>query len=207
MDKYKNFEELKKNESAEDYFICCEERSLKLTVIAPHGGGIEPGTSEIARGIAGNEYSLYTFDGLKKNNNKNLHITSTNFDEPIGRGIVKRSETVIAKHGCEGNTEFLELGGLDTNLQDNIQLQLVKAGFRIAEPPIYRKAKDPNNICNRGKNKSGVQIEISKKLRDDMFKSNTKEGRLHITQSYENFVSAIRLAISEAAERKNKMIL
>lgn len=201
MDKYKNFEELKKNESPEDYFICCEQRSLELTVIAPHGGGIEPGTSEIARGIAGNEYSLYTFDGLKNNNNKNLHITSTNFDEPLGLGIVRRSDTVIAIHGCEGNTEFLELGGLDQDLQNKIQLQLVNAGFWIAEPPIYRKAKDPSNICNRSKNNRGVQIEISKRLRDSMFESNTKKGRLHVTQLYENFVSAIRLAISENTEK------
>jgi phage replication-related protein YjqB (UPF0714/DUF867 family) len=54
-----------------------------VAVIAPHGGGIEPGTSELATAIAGDDFSLYLFEGLKSAGNGELHITSTNFDEPI----------------------------------------------------------------------------------------------------------------------------
>ncbi len=72
-DEYTKFEDLKKNETL--YEICFRERFSGVAVIAPHGGKIEPGTSEIARGIAGNEHTFYTFRGLRKDGNKRyLHI-------------------------------------------------------------------------------------------------------------------------------------
>lgn len=43
---------------------------------APHGGGIEPGTSEIADAIGGERGSFYTFGGLKSSGTADLHITS-----------------------------------------------------------------------------------------------------------------------------------
>jgi poly-gamma-glutamate hydrolase-like protein len=52
-------------------------------LVAPHGGGIEPGTSELADAIAASDLSFYTFEGLKPSGNTDLHITSTRFDEPM----------------------------------------------------------------------------------------------------------------------------
>jgi phage replication-related protein YjqB (UPF0714/DUF867 family) len=40
-----------------------------LAVVALHGGGIEPGSSEIANDIAGEESSFYAFEGLKAPDN------------------------------------------------------------------------------------------------------------------------------------------
>jgi len=34
--------------------------------MAPHGGGIEPGTIDIADAIARSEYTFYAFQGIKK---------------------------------------------------------------------------------------------------------------------------------------------
>jgi phage replication-related protein YjqB (UPF0714/DUF867 family) len=53
-----------------------------VAIIAPHGGKIEPGTSEIAAAIAGDDYSLYRFQGLRDRPREELHITSAKFDEP-----------------------------------------------------------------------------------------------------------------------------
>ena len=70
-DRYSNFEELSLNEIA----------GSRLPLIAPpgpnriydpdppHGGGIEPGTSEVADAIAGEEFSFYAFEGLKSSDN------------------------------------------------------------------------------------------------------------------------------------------
>lgn len=63
-----------------------------VVVLAIHGGGIEPGTSELANQI-GNEgnYTLYGFDGMKSSGNSDLHITSTRFDEPLCLNLVQNS--------------------------------------------------------------------------------------------------------------------
>src|SRR5919108_803365 len=111
MDRYKNFEDLSKNVKAEHFYVYQQEGSSGLSVLAPHGGGIEPGTSEIAKGIAGTEHTLYCFEGKKPKGNRVLHITSTNFDEPTALEIVKRSEKVLAIHGCSDKKEVIYLGG------------------------------------------------------------------------------------------------
>jgi len=41
-------------------------------------------TSTIAVAIAANDYCLYRFEGRKRRENRDLHVTSTHFDEPEG---------------------------------------------------------------------------------------------------------------------------
>ncbi len=54
-----------------------------VAVIAPHGGGIEQHTSDVARAIAGDEFNLYLFEGIRPSRNyATLHLTSHRFDEP-----------------------------------------------------------------------------------------------------------------------------
>jgi phage replication-related protein YjqB (UPF0714/DUF867 family) len=67
--------------------------------VAPHGGGIEPGTSELADAIAGSDLSFYTFEGLKSSGNTDLHITSTRFDEPMCLTLLASSSVVVTLHG------------------------------------------------------------------------------------------------------------
>jgi phage replication-related protein YjqB (UPF0714/DUF867 family) len=66
MDKYTNIAELKQNEREdEDYTILYRELPSKITIMAPRGGGIEPGTIDIADYLAGCEYTFYAlFDNL-----------------------------------------------------------------------------------------------------------------------------------------------
>lgn len=42
-----------------------ENRRAPVAIIAPHGGSIEPGTSEIAATIAGDSQSFYAFEALR----------------------------------------------------------------------------------------------------------------------------------------------
>jgi len=49
--------------------------------------------------IAGSDFSLYAFRGIKEKDNKKLHITSHHFDEPMALEMASKSETVLAIHG------------------------------------------------------------------------------------------------------------
>ena len=80
---------------------------------APHGGGIEPGTSELAEAIASKELSFYVFEGVKRVENGQLHITSTRFDEPVWARLLARAERVIAIHREDSDETVVFLGGLD----------------------------------------------------------------------------------------------
>jgi len=83
-DTYPNFAALARSQrSGIDYRVLVRRAEPAFAVIAPHGGGIEPGTSEIADAIAGEKHSCYEFEGLKPSGNSVLHITSTHFDEPM----------------------------------------------------------------------------------------------------------------------------
>ncbi len=78
-DMYANFAALNAMErEGVDFCVCVVPRETISTVIlAPHGGGIELGTSEVAKQIAGEDLSCATFEGRKPTGNSHLHITST----------------------------------------------------------------------------------------------------------------------------------
>ena len=81
MDEYPSLSELLRNEDKKHYKLFTMDRESDIVIIAPHGGGIEPGTSELAKQIAGKEYSLLLFEGVLNKSNKDiLHVTSTNID-------------------------------------------------------------------------------------------------------------------------------
>jgi len=135
-------------------------------VIAPHGGLIEPGASEIARAIAGENFNLYLFEGIKPRRNfKDLHITSQHFDEPKCLGLLAECEIVIAIHGYIANDERVLVGGLDKSLGKKITFSLGRLGLTVMSDGHKYQALDKNNICNRGSSGRGVQLEISGVLR------------------------------------------
>jgi phage replication-related protein YjqB (UPF0714/DUF867 family) len=70
--------------------------------MAIHGGKIEPGTSSLAKRIAGDTFNYYSFSGRKWRHNWGLHITSTAFDEPVALSFASSSAVVVTLHGCMG---------------------------------------------------------------------------------------------------------
>jgi phage replication-related protein YjqB (UPF0714/DUF867 family) len=168
---YSCFAELDNHEERnKDYKISAAEVGSSITIIAPHGGKIEPGTSDIARRIASNRYNYYSFEGIKKENNRCLHITSHNFDEPMAVRMVSKSLIVVAIHACTGHERFVYLGGLDNMLKVAITDELGSRGVIVPNEHGRFKGLNPDNICNRGANKQGVQLEITRGLRDDLKK-------------------------------------
>ena len=197
MDEYADFAELQQNErEGEDYAILYREADSKVAIMAPHGGGIEPGTIDIADAVAGSEHTFYAFKGVKKTGNKILHITSNRYDEPIGLKTSKNAFIVISIHGCRDKKEMVFIGGKYQKLKQKIMYALRTAGFRavISEVPGLRGIS-PENICNRCKSGKGVQLEISRGLRDKMFDDIDRRSLRKKTEVFYKFVNTIKEAI------------
>jgi phage replication-related protein YjqB (UPF0714/DUF867 family) len=168
-DKYICFEELARYErEGEDFRIFVADRDSDTTILAPHGGKIESMTSEIAKAIAGQEFNLYCFEGIKTNRNyEALHITSHRFDEPNCIQLLTHSPHVFAIHGCDGNHKSIYVGGRNKTLRKRLTLNLREAGL-IAQESNHRFAgEEESNICNRGSTGEGIQFELTKGLRDN----------------------------------------
>jgi phage replication-related protein YjqB (UPF0714/DUF867 family) len=134
--------------------------------VAPHGGKIESGTSEIAGAIAGREFNLYCFEGIKRDRNyRVLHIASDHFDEPKCLQLVSRSHNVVAIHGCRGFRKVIYVGGRNKTLRTAIVSRLREARLPVREGnhPFPGEGKD--NICNRTIACEGVQLELTARLR------------------------------------------
>ncbi len=171
MDKYSSFDELRRYETeGHDYHICLRSGLTDFAIIAPHGGKIERGTSQIADAIADVEHSFYSFDGVKVKNNHHLHITSDRFDEPQALMVTGNVQTVIAIHGAKGQKNAIYTGGLDQILEHRILEVLHTAGFTAEhDPSPTRQGRGMNNICNRGRSGKGVQLELTQCLRKKIF--------------------------------------
>ena len=166
-DKYGCFEELARYErEGEDFRILVVDRGSDTTILAPHGGKIESMTSEIAKAIAGQEFNLYCFEGIKKNcNYETLHITSHRFDEPNCIQLLSRSPHVFAVHGCDGNHKTIYVGGRNKALRKSLTLNLREAGLIVQESSRRFAGEEESNICNRGATGEGIQFEVTKGLR------------------------------------------
>ena len=150
-----------------DYRIVQVPRPGSSTaVLAPHGGGIEAYTSDIARAIAGDDFGLYLFEGLLRAGNfAALHLSSERFDEPACIEMLAWCDRVVSVHGCATAGEVVLLGGRDDALRGAIAAQLRAAGLTCEDAPSGLAGADPNNVCNRGRTGSGVQLEVSMALR------------------------------------------
>jgi phage replication-related protein YjqB (UPF0714/DUF867 family) len=195
MDTYRDFADLAQSErEGDDYTVDAVSRDAVTTaIIAPHGGGIEPGTSEVARAIAGDELSFALFEGTKRAGNARLHITSTNFDEPRCIEMVRAATHVVTIHGEGSREPAVYLGGRDTALGDSIRRALEASGYRVDthdNPELQGTAS--TNICNRSVRQAGVQLELSEGLRLTFFDSLTREGRKRATAELKRFADAVR---------------
>ncbi len=203
---YQSYQELSSNEQQEiDYRLSYRRRNSDVAIIAIHGGRIQPGSTEIADAIAGEDYAFYSFEGIKQGSeNYALYIPSHKFDESRALDIVSKANRVIVIHGYVGNNEVVYLGGLDNQLKEQIKQSLEKAGFTTDVNKNF-KGIDQNNICNRGQTGKGVQIGITWGLREQLFESLKSES--NEPTLFDRFIQAIRDALSplEAAGLRSQI--
>lgn len=187
---YRSFQELKDQEvEGRDFRIRTDLRDSSVLVMAPHGGKIEPGTTEIAEAIAGMDLSFYSFEGLKTEGNSVFHIESHLYNEPRALQAISKAHVVVTVHGqIDQKDEFVMIGGLHTQLGSEIKRQLEASGFQTRSPTKGLSGTDQKNICNRGISRGGVQLEMSRKVRDLL---RTNPDRLRA------FANAVRKAIEQ----------
>ena len=194
-DVYADFAALRAAEPADAFSISLCDRGSHVAVAAPHGGGIEPGTSEIALAIAGTDLSYYLFEGQKRTGNSALHITSRRFDEPHGLAVLRRAARVLTVHGERSDEETVFLGGLDRSLRRGVATALARAGYAVAEPPSASlDGRDARNLCNAGRTGAGVQLELPAGLRRSFFESLSRAGRAKPTARLTEFAGLVRAA-------------
>ncbi|MGH1454679.1 MAG: poly-gamma-glutamate hydrolase family protein [Paracoccaceae bacterium] len=101
-DTYPDVQSLCRHQSQNDFEITAIDRQSPSLILAPHGGGIERGTCELARAIAGDDHNLYLFQGKMRSGNNALHITSTRFYETAMDRLLAKADHVLAVHGSKG---------------------------------------------------------------------------------------------------------
>lgn len=202
-DTYLNYKQLSANEiKGKDYDIYTINNFSQTFIIALHGGGIEIGTSEATNAIARRSSSnMYIFEGLKSSGNSVLHITSTNFDEPTALNLVGLSSRTISLHGASGATPKVYIGGLDTNLINHLKNAFMRWSIKVGNASEEINGDNPNNIINRNKVSKGVQLELTRALRQSFFVNNdwSRPNRVNTTPIFWNFVNAVVEALDKTA--------
>ena len=189
----------------------------KTVILAPHGGGIERGTSELCLAVAGYHpanlpntppaaatYDYWMFEGVRADDNAPLHVPSIGCDDGVAEWLCAAALNAVSLHGFEpkpplpGDTRLVLVGGGDRELRELLLRTLDAAGLPV-EDAAGRGELDGNsslNIVNRTRRGKGAQLELSEPLRDAMFTVNTRPGRKHTTtEIFWTFVAACRDAI------------
>lgn len=198
---YSSFSDLTKGEQeGRDFVVEMRLTDSPISIIAPHGGRIEPGTFTLAEAIAGSYHSFYGFQGIKPLRNRKLHLTSALFDDPRALAVAHRADTVITIHGCQGDTPLIILGGADKNLSAKLL-----TSFRHIDIPArsavasHLRGVHPDNLCNRGRSGKGVQLEFSRCLRDQLITPLDCAGQRRPTPLFYTLVGTIQTVLADVS--------
>ncbi|MFD8220669.1 poly-gamma-glutamate hydrolase family protein [Streptomyces sp. NPDC059697] len=193
---------------------------LRSTVIAPHGGGIEGGTSELCLATAGYDpaghspipvagpvHDFWMFEGLMSSGNGALHVTSTHCDDTIARSLCAGSLNALSLHGCSPEQAGLEsgakavlIGGLNPTFRQYLLEEFTAVGIRAVTASGEEEIAgiSPDNICNRTLLGMGAQLETTTALRASMFapgKNTVADRATNLLPPFWTFVNATRRAI------------
>ncbi|MET1166830.1 poly-gamma-glutamate hydrolase family protein [Bacillus velezensis] len=203
-DKYRNFEELKANESPFSFSVFSKEQDTDVLILSPHGGGIEGGTSELAKELS-ETYSAYLFEALKTPGAFDLHLTSTNFDEPQALEMLKEHEFTLSLHGYASNDQHVLVGGTDRDKAEAITNTINNAGYsaELLDAGTRLSGSSPNNVANKNKTGKSIQLELSTGLRKSMFNTFSLKGRSGTrNETFYNFIDTLSGFLNENVEGK-----
>jgi phage replication-related protein YjqB (UPF0714/DUF867 family) len=182
----------------------------KGILIAPHGGGIEPGTSEIMRAVAElSGWAWYEFAGyLQKGNKEALHISSTEFDEPTLMALLPRASLVVAFHGADQmGAPAVYIGGrwkrgrevFTEAINESLQKHGITAIDATADAALEQICGlQASNLTNRGQRAEGIQMEFSREARDLLFPPDaSREARGRRSPHLRPLARSIHLALKQ----------
>lgn len=182
-------------------------------VMATHGGGIEKGTSEIALATAGYHpatlmptvdgfglHDFWLFEGLLPSGNGKLHVTASNYDDPIATELVKNARRCISLHGCRDDQAKgkIQIGGLDFELRDIVleELSAVEIPAELTTNELL-DGDQPENIANKTKICGCAQLEMGTSFREGLYGNDKRPQRKNTTNAkFRLLVAALRKAMS-----------
>ncbi|MBL0384795.1 hypothetical protein ESM34_12175 [Staphylococcus sp. SNAZ 59] len=172
QDYYKSMTELYKDTTEGiDWKKDTRNVGKSVLIVAPHGGNIEQGTSELTKLVANNgDFDYFSFEAIRPSNNTQLHVTSTNYDDATLHEMIQDRTATISIHGAQGEEQLVYLGGYQSPLRDAIQSQLELKGFVVKIPPEYLGGLSNANFINKVEESTGVQLELTTALRKAFFK-------------------------------------
>ncbi|OLF31276.1 poly-gamma-glutamate hydrolase family protein [Staphylococcus sp. 47.1] len=172
QDYYKSMTELYKDTTEGiDWKKDTRNVGKSVLIVAPHGGNIEQGTSELTKLVANNgDFDYFSFEAIRPFNNTQLHVTSTNYDDATLHEMIQDRTATISIHGAQGEEQLVYLGGYQSPLRDAIQSQLELKGFVVKIPPEYLGGLSNANFINKVEESTGVQLELTTALRKAFFK-------------------------------------
>ncbi|MFJ2646804.1 poly-gamma-glutamate hydrolase family protein [Streptomyces sp. NPDC087420] len=204
---------------------------LRTAVMAPHGGGIEAGTSELCLAVAGYHpatlapapgggalHDYWMFEGLLNSGNGDMHITSSHIDDRVALSLAAGSLNVVTLHGCTpeqagapvSRPEAVVVGGLNATFKQYLHDALRAAGFQTIDGSAVPDLAgvDPENLCNRTLLGKGGQLELTTDLRRSMFGTFTRAGRPGSTNEiFDAFTAAVRTAVTRLEAGADQVIL
>jgi phage replication-related protein YjqB (UPF0714/DUF867 family) len=207
------------------------DETPRTVILAPHGGGIEPGTSELCLAVAGYHpanlpqnppagvtYDYWMLEGVREDDNRLLHVTSTGCDDDMAVSLCAGSLNALALHGFADDDQVVLVGGATPDSTPNPLRDLLLDGLRDAhfDARGAGQGRELNgnatcNIVNRTMLGMGAQLELSTPLRDAMFTEHSRPRRKHTTtQLFWTFVAVCRDAIdrleAEQASSRSKVL-
>lgn len=209
----------RRHERFDDDDLTQRDGPVKTAVIAPHGGGIETGTSELCLAVAGYDpatlevdppggvtYDYWMFEGLRSEGNAELHVTSSGCDDGVARSLCGGALNALALHGCtteaagqQEGKQIVLIGGRNQTLKQYLLEAFALENLAAIDALGVRalNGDDAGNIANRTLLGMGGQLELTTPLRLAMFKVNTRPRRKHTTTSvFRAFVVACRAALA-----------
>ena len=147
-------------------------------------------------------YNYYSFQGVRPTNNGELHVTSTNYDEPIIQHMQSTANRTVTIHGALGTEPVTYIGGKDQSLISRAEDELSKAGFEVQESPNHLSGNSDNNIVNKNKRGEGVQLELTTAMRQSLFSNNdiskiSRMNLLNYNADMYNYAHAVNDAIAK----------
>ena len=158
-----------------------DSRIDQCLLIAPRGGGIEPGSSEIMRAVAETGgWAWYEFAGfLRQGNRDGLHIASTDFDEPSLGDLLPRTAFAVVFQGCNTAGDAVAYVGGQLKAGREAVIESMTASLRdheiravdVMEHQVatHLRGAEVSNLANRGKLGKGIQLAFSREARNLLF--------------------------------------
>jgi len=182
----------------------------KCLLVAPHGGGIEPGTSELMRSVAElGGWAWYEFAGyLRQGNKEALHISSTEFDEPTLIALLAQAGFVVAFHGASKLGKPVVYVGGRWKLGRKVMTEVINRSFQKHGTSAIdaTDSTDTEQICglhesnltNRGRRAEGIQMEFSREARNLLFPPDaSREARGRRSARLRPLARSIHLALKQ----------